>query len=340
MNFVFQGVDFRNCPAGAAEKLVLDVQQQRDFLRSCQSCSQINDALILNTCNRLEFYLYAAESFDTSAFIDRFISRNYWNEYKQTLYGLDVVRHIFSVAAGIESQIVGENEVFSQLKSAYSFALRCDIVQFMFHHLLHSAFRAAKAVKTHTNISVGALSIAQAAVELAADNFAIETSKVFVIGSGTNAGLVIKHLIRKNVEDITVVARNPDAAEQLIDKTAAGQFLPLSKLENRLSDVDIVFTATAAQKPLITAANLEKRVKPLIFIDLSVPPNVEPQAGKLDKVKLFNINSLNEIISENNRKRQTEIPIAQAIIDEHLQVFSKWFESLSDVSTVMKEANR
>jgi glutamyl-tRNA reductase len=334
MNLIFQGVDFKNCPSGVGEKLMLDAQQQRLFLYSCRACPQISDALILNTCNRLEFYFYAKKKeFDISAFINNFIFPDCWGKYKQTLYGLDVVRHLFSVAAGIESQIIGENEIFSQLKSAYSFALRCNTVKFMFHRLLHSAFRTAKAVKTHTNISAGALSIAQAAVELAAENTVIEKAKVFVIGSGTNAELVMKHLIRKNAGDIAVVARNPNAARHLISKTAAGQFLPLSDIEDSILDVDIVFAATSSQQPLLTAKSiLKKRTKPLLLIDISVPRNIEPELEKIDKVKLFDIDSLNKIIDNNNLKRTNEIPKAQAIIYEHLQTFSRWFVRCNAVS--------
>jgi glutamyl-tRNA reductase len=346
MNLFCQSVDFKDCPSGAGEKLILDAQQQRLFLRSCHACRQISDSLVLNTCNRLEFYLYAKKTFDASAFINDFLNDekadalNCWQKYRQTFSGLDTARHIFSVAAGLESQIIGENEIFSQLKSAYSFALRCDTVKFMFHHLLHSAFRTAKAVKTHTNISTGALSIAQAAVELAADNFAVDGAKIFIIGSGTNAELVIKHLIRKNAGDINVVARNPDTAGQLIEKANLGRYVPLSRLGDYLNDADIVFAATTAGRPLITPAELEKRVKPLILIDLSVPPNVESGTARLDRVKLFNIDSLNEIISANNRKRQTEIPKAQSIIDRHLWTFSKWFENLSIIPPVLEKAGR
>jgi glutamyl-tRNA reductase len=328
MNLFCQSVDFKDCPAAVRAELVLDKQRQRNFLNSCSGHIEISDALILNTCNRLEFYFCIVENFDISAFVDDFISYDGWNKYKRTFQGFDVASHLFSVAAGIESQIIGENEIFSQLKSAYSFALRCDTISFMFHRLLHSAFRVAKAVRTHTRINTGALSIAQAAVELAADNSDVSNAKVSVIGSGTNAELVIKHLIRKNAKDITIIARNKDAAEQLIEKNRAGRFLPLSELENNFSDADIVFTAAASQNPLITAANLENRSKPMILIDLSVPPNVEPITKKTDNIKIFNIDSLNEIISANNRKRQTEIPRAKAIIDEHLQIFAQWLESL------------
>jgi glutamyl-tRNA reductase len=297
---------------------------------------------VLNTCNRLEFYFYAKKTFDVSVFVSDFLkdkksdALNCWNKYKQIFSGLDAARHLFSVAAGIESQIIGENEILAQLKSAYSFALRCNTVKFMFHRLLHSAFRAAKAVRTHTDINTGALSIAQAAVELAADNFAVGKAIVVIVGSGTNAELVLKHLIKKKVQNITIAARNRIAGEQLIKRAGLGRYEPLSKLNSCLSDADIVFAATAAGKPLITAAKLQKRVKPLILIDLSVPRNIEPQAGKIDKVKLFDIGSLNKIINENNLKRQTELPKAKAIIDEHMQTFSQWLEGLEVVPMIKR----
>ncbi|MCX5632273.1 MAG: glutamyl-tRNA reductase [Phycisphaerae bacterium] len=340
MNLFCQSVSFRDCPASAGEKLVLDKERQRNFLYNCRDYPQISDALVLNTCYRLEFYFYAKKCFDVSAFVDDFVSHNYWNEYKQTFYGLDVAEHLFSVAAGLESQIIGENEIFSQLKAAYSFALRCKTVNTMFHHLLHSAFRVAKAVRTHTDINTGALSIAQAAVELAAANVAIENAKVFIIGSGTNAELVAKHLIRKNVTDITIAARNRIAAGQLIQK-AAGQFLPLNELENNLSDADIVFAAASSPQPLLTAKSiLRKRTKPLLLIDLSVPPNIESEVEKLDNMKLFNIDSLKEIINANNLNRKNEIPKAQAIIDRHLQIFSKWLEDLNIVPLVAQKVGK
>lgn len=327
MNLLCQSVDFRACPAAVREKLVLDMPQQEIFLRTCRENPQISDVLLLNTCNRLEFYFCLVEDFDISAFVDDFISYNGWSEYKRTFQDIGVVEHLFSVAAGIESQIIGENEIFSQLKSAYSFALRCDAIGFMFHRLLHSAFRVAKAVRTHTDINTGSLSIAQAAVELAAVNFNIAEAKVLVIGSGSNAELIVRHLIRKNAKDITIIARNKDAAEKLIEKNQAGRLLPLTELAHQLPCADIVFAASSSQKPLVAAAGLENRTKPLILIDLSVPPNVEPQTKKIKNIKLFNIDSLSEIININNRKRRTEIPKARTLIAEHLRTFAKWLEN-------------
>jgi len=331
MDLICQSVDFRNCPADLAGQLVFDTHRQKTFLCSCRRCSEISDALILNTCNRLEFYFYAQKQFDTSAFVDDFVSNNLWNEYKRTLRSLGTAEHLFNVAAGLESQIIGENEIFSQLKSAYSLALRCDCVKSAFHRLLHSAFRAAKAVRANTAISVGALSVAQAAVELAAGNFTIENARFVVIGSGSNAELVVKHLIRKNVCDIIIAARNKNAAERLIENAGIGLYMPLEELNACIENADIVFTASTSQKPLITAADIKNRIKPLIMIDLSVPPNIEPKVSVINNVKLFNIDSLNEIITANNRKRQIEIPKAKAIVGEHLRLFSQRLEDLKAV---------
>ena len=331
MNLICQSIDFRSCPADVPGRLVFDIHRQKNFLHSCRGRSEISDALILNTCNRLEFYFYSQKQFDTSAFIDEFISNNSWKEYKRTLRSLGTAEHLFNVAAGLESQIIGENEIFSQLKSAYSLALRCKCVKSTFHRLLHSAFRVAKAVRTNTGISVGALSLAQAAVELASNNFAIENAKVLVIGSGSNAELIVKHLIRKNVCDITIAARNKDAAERLIENAGIGLYRPLEELNAGVENADIIFTASASQKPLIKAGDIKNRLRPLIMIDLSVPPNIEPKVSDINSVKLFNIDSLNEIITANNRKRQIEIPTAKAIIDEHLQLLSRRLEDLNAV---------
>ncbi|MDD5011600.1 MAG: glutamyl-tRNA reductase [Phycisphaerae bacterium] len=328
MNLFCQSVDFRAAPAAVRKKLVLDPARQKLFLQSCRQIPQISDALLLNTCNRLEFYFCIVEDFDISAFIDAFISYNGWSEYKRTFQNLDVAEHLFSLAAGVESQIIGENEIFAQLKSAYSFALCCGTIGSVFHRLLHSAFRLAKAVRTHTDISTGSLSVAQAAVELAAANFNIAEAKVLIIGSGANAELILRHLIRKNAEDITIVARNKDTAERLIEKNQAGRFLPLAELKNHLPCADIVFTASSSQEPLISAADLENCHNYLISIDLSVPPNVEPQAENIKNIKLFNIDSLNGIININNRRRRGQIPKAKILIAEHLQTFVRWLENL------------
>jgi glutamyl-tRNA reductase len=350
MNLYCYSVNFQNCPPAAGERLVLDGLWRRDFLRRCGGYPEISDCVILNTCNRLEFYFYARKNFDVSRVIEEFFnsqetrllrrpagtSRNdikgCWNEYVQRFEGIDVARHLFRVAAGLESQIIGENEIFAQLKTAYSFALDCNSIKTAFHHLFHCAFRVAKAVRTQTGISSGALSIAGAAVVLAEINCEIEKAKVFVVGSGANAELLLKHLIKKKVKDITVVGRNQDRAMELIGKTA-GQFLQLEKLAEQISNADIVFTATSAKEPLIGAEMIKNRRNPLVMIDLSVPPNIE-QENSNDKVKLFNIQSLEKIIKSNNSKRKSEIPKVQAVINKHLPAVSEWFENKKAVQMV------
>lgn len=326
MNLICQSANFLDCPAAGCE-LSLERQRHREFLLDSKNYPQISDALILNTCNRLEFYFYCSKKFDISGHIDNFVSVQCWKKHKKIFFGIEAAAHLFSVAGGLESQIIGENEIFAQLKSAYSFALRCETINFVFHHLMHSAFRVAKAVRTHTNISTGVLSTAGAAVRLAAEQRAIGKAKVFVIGSGANAELVIKHLIKKKVGDITLVARNFEAASQLIEKTSV-KFLHLSKLKENLHNADIIFAATASQEPLIATEHLNECGHPLVLIDLSVPPNIEPEAARVSGIKLFNMKSLNEIISRNNIMRKNEVPRAKAVINSHLPAFTNWYENL------------
>ncbi|MEN6385449.1 MAG: glutamyl-tRNA reductase [Phycisphaerales bacterium] len=343
-----------NCPE-YGEKFILDRQQKERFFEQCRDIPQISDCLILNTCNRLEFYFYARKNFDAAEMINVFFNseetrllrhpaslklrrtpRNdtslCWEQNMEEFKGIEVPGHLFRVAAGLESQIIGENEIFAQLKSAYSFAIECNMIKAAFHHLFHCAFRVAKAVRTETEISSGALSIAGAAVVLAQINCEIEKAKVFVVGSGANAEVLLKHLIKKKVRDITVVGRNQNSTMELIKKTK-GKFVQLENLGEKISDADVVFTATSAKEPLITAEMVKNRINPLVMIDLSVPSNIEREQ-KNSNVKIFNIQSLDEIIKSNNLKRKNEIPKVQAVINEHLPVVSEWFENKKAVQMV------
>ncbi|HBG26826.1 MAG: glutamyl-tRNA reductase [Planctomycetes bacterium GWF2_41_51] len=328
MELFCQGVNFKRCSAAISAEFVLNKQRQEDFLGICRQHSQISDALILNTCNRLEFYFYAEENTDITKLVNDFIGGNQWEQYAEKFAGIDAAEHLFRVAAGLESQIIGENEIFAQLKAAYGFALSCGCVKYVFHHLLHCAFRVAKAVRTQTHISAGALSVAGAAVALASVNREIEKAKVFVIGSGANAELLIKHLIKKKVKDITIVARNSARAAKL------GKFLPLSNLSNHISNADIVFASTSSEEPLIKKDMIKNRSNPLILIDISVPANIQNDISETKNVKVFNIDSLNEIISANNARRQNEVPKAKTVVKKYLPQFSNWLKTLNIESMV------
>ncbi|HAL44567.1 MAG: glutamyl-tRNA reductase [Planctomycetes bacterium GWF2_42_9] len=324
-----QSVNFSEC-SGEAINFVLDKCQQENFLSACEKMQEIGECLILNTCNRLEFYFYARENFDVLQFIADTVGSE-WAECAQNFEGIEAARHLFRVAAGLESQIIGENEIFAQLKAAYSFALDCGTIKTAFHHLFHSAFRVAKAVRSQTDISSGALSIAGAAIAMAQINCEIEKAKVFVVGSGANAELLVKHLAKRKVKDVTVVARNHCSAMRLIGKTS-GKFMEIDGLAENILQADVVFTATSSKSPLIREEMIKERSRPLVLIDVCVPPNVD--AGENANVKYFNIESLNEIIETNNNKRKNEIPKAQAIVNQHLTGISEWLENKHAVTMV------
>lgn len=327
MELFCQSVNFKRRPIQEAGEFVLDKERQEEFLILCRENPQISDALVLNTCNRLEFYFYAENETIVSETIEKHTGAR-WEKYAEKFNGIDAAEHLFRVAAGLESQIIGENEIFSQLKAAYSFALACGSIKYTFHHLLHCAFRVAKAVRSQTEISTGALSVAGAAVATASINREIEKARVMVVGSGANAELLVKHLIKKKVKDITIVARNCQAAEKL------GKYLPLSGLSNHISNADVVFTATSSKEPLIKKEMVANRKNPLLLIDVSVPSNIEDGMSATEKVKIFNIESLKEVIKANNAKRRNEVPKAKAVVKEFLPQFSNWLKTLKTETMV------
>ncbi|OQA02642.1 MAG: Glutamyl-tRNA reductase [Planctomycetes bacterium ADurb.Bin401] len=327
MELFCQSVDFKRCSIREAGLFVLEKKVQEEFLADCGRKSQISDALVLNTCNRLEFYFYAEDETVVSQVIEAHIG-GIWKDYAGKFSGMDAAEHLFRVAAGLESPIIGENEIFSQLKAAYSFALACGSVNYTFHHLLHCAFRIAKAVRSQTEISMGALSVAGAAVATASINRELEKARVIVIGSGANAELLVKHLIKKKVQDITVAARNCQAGSRL------GKYVPLISLSKCISNADVVFTATSSKEPLIKKEMVENRKNPLLLIDVSVPSNIEDGMSEAENVKVFDIESLKEVIKANNAKRRNEVPKAKAVVKEFLPQISNWLKTLKTETMV------
>ncbi len=180
--------------------------------------------MILQTCNRLEFYTYARKSFDCRGFLTALIGQvrpgagDTWSKYSSESLGIDVARHLFEVAAGLDSQMIGENQVLSQVKSAYTQSLDCRTSSMIFHRLFHNAFRAGKAVRTDTNINCGAVSVGLAAVELAKKKIKMTGSTAMVIGAGENAELVARYLLKAGLSRLIIANRSKQRAKALASR--------------------------------------------------------------------------------------------------------------------------
>jgi glutamyl-tRNA reductase len=344
MKLVLNNVTYRNCPVHLREKVAFNVEKRHLLLKKMHAEEQICEAVILETCNRSEFYTYAKKDFDVSGFLAELIGQeqpeaaDVWSKYSRESVGVDAVRHLFEVAAGLDSQMLGENQVLSQVKSAYTESIYCRMSKFLLHHLFHEAFRVGKTVRTNTNINCGAVSISLAAVELAKKKIDLSVGKALIIGAGENSELAAKYLLKAHLQTLIIANRNMKKAQALRTRLKAGEVIGLTDINGRLADIDLVISSTAAAEPVVTyqavADTLLQRKKPLIIIDLAVPRDIDPQISRFDCVSLFNIDDLNEQISRNKEKRNREVPKAQAIVAEFTDRFMQWYDSLNLIPTI------
>jgi glutamyl-tRNA reductase len=236
--------------------------------------------------------------------------------------------------------MLGENQILSQVKSAYSESIECRMSKFIFHRLFHNAFRVGKAVRTHTDINCGAVSIGLAAVELAKGKIDLSQSSAMVIGAGENAELTARYLLKAGLPCLIIANRNKQKAEAIVSRLKTGRVIGLPDIVEQLADVDLLIGSTGACEPVITYEAvkdvLAHRDKRLLIIDIAVPRDIEPGVGQFKCVCLVNIDDLNERISCNKEKRQSEIPKAQVIVDEFTDKFAGWLNSLDIVPVISR----
>jgi glutamyl-tRNA reductase len=253
---------------------------------------------------------------------------------------MDVVRHLFEVAAGLDSQMVGENQILAQVKSAYAESLHARMSRLVFHRLLHNAFRVGKAVRTQTDINCGAVSIGLAAVELARDKVNLPAAQAMLIGAGENAELVARYLVKAGLSCLIVANRDIEKAQAMARQFDGGQAIGLVELAARLRDVDVLIASTAATEPILTRDGIEwalaDRTRPLLIVDIAVPRDIDPEIGQIDCVTLYNIDDLDGQIGANRQKRSSEIPKAQAIVEEFVDQFAQWYDSLDLVPVISR----
>ncbi len=303
------------------------------------------ELVVLSTCNRAE--IYAVGDANTTA--DRL--GQFFSEYHQVAHaevadhlyihrGADAARHLFRVAAGLDSLVVGEPQILGQVKAAYGVASDRRFTAALTNRLFHSAFTVGKRVRAETGLGEGAVSVSFAALGLARKIFGdLKGRTVLILGAGEMAKLTGVHLQSQHVKQITIASRTLSAAQNLADRLD-GTAVPWENLDAALATADIVVTATGAPDPVLTRARLEevlrpRRGQPLFIIDIAVPRDVEPAAGQLDQVFLYNIDDLRAIVQENLARRGAELDRAEAIVSEEVARFAAWMQSREIVPTVV-----
>ncbi len=346
MKLVLHSITHHKCPIEQREKVSLDEIQRRALLKKLRSADCISEAVILQTCNRTEIYLYAGKNCDTSALLAALIREagpdafEPWRKYARLLVGVGVVRHLFEVAGGLDSQMLGESQVLAQVKAAYTESLEAGMSRYLFHRLFHTAFRAGKAVRSQTSINCGAVSISLAAVELAAHKIDLTNATAMVIGAGENAALAARYLHKSNVSDLIIANRNKNKAEALCCRLKAGRSIGLADIPEELGDVDLVVASTGSQQPVLTyrsvRAAIARRKRPLLMIDIAVPRDIEAKVADFKCVTLVNIDDLNKQIEANRAKRSRQIPKARRIVGKFVAQFGRWQQSLDVVPVIAR----
>jgi glutamyl-tRNA reductase len=344
MELVLQSVNYHDCPVELRERVSFNSEQQQELMRCLLELDGINEAAILQTCNRTEIYLYAKKNVEWKKPVKEVIGRfggeigQTWGQYCKQKRGIDAARYLFTVAAGLDSQMLGENQILSQVKAAYLNSIESRASRFIFHRLFHTAFRAGKQVRTETNINCGAVSISLAAVELAREKMNFWSSTAMVIGAGENAELSARYLVKGGINSLIIANRSRDKAEEMCKRLGAGQIIGLDEIPDRINEVDLVIGSTGADQPVVTFEKIQNalsgRNKPLLMIDIAVPRDIDETIGRIKGVTLVNIDALDKRIDANREKRSSEIPRAEKIVNDFAVKFDRWLDTLSVVPVV------
>ena len=301
-----------------------------DCLLRSSGCAEV---LLLSTCNRVEVY-GASESrvstLDIARCLDRKIDSHISPEsapfYRYE--DADCVRHLFRVASGIDSMIIGETEILGQAKKAYEAARASGAAGRSLHRLFQRAFRVAKQVRTHTDITRGAVSVGSVAVDLAQKIFGdLRHCKVLVLGAGETSEKTARALISRGVTDLRISNRSAERTQNLTQLIAA-QAVPFHDWSNQCREVDILITSTSSERPLLSRAQLEPMLRdridrPLFIIDIAVPRNVAADVNDLDAVYLYDIDSLQSIAEQSLTMRREQVAVAEKIITQHVAEFGE-----------------
>lgn len=350
MHLLLLGVSHKTAPVDLREKLDFSSRDVGAAVEALAAQSSAAESVVLSTCNRSEIYV-ASDALDTAREeLVRFLSEYHqlpaesFTPHVFSLSDAEVVQHLFRVAAGLDSLVVGEPQILGQVKDAFQAAAERRCTGPVLRKLFDWSFNVGKRVRSETALGEGAVSISYAAVQLAKKIFGrLNGRRVLVVGSGEISTLTAQHLRAQGVAEVAITSRTAAHAQALATEVG-GHWVPWEGLANALGSSDIIVTATGSQRPIITKAHIEfalgRRRDPLFIIDVAVPRDVEASVTEFEQVFLYNVDDLQSIVQENISKRTTEIEHAEGIVREELARFTAWQKSRGAIQTVVALRDR
>lgn len=317
------GASHHTTPLEMREKLALTTEKMAAFHLRARALSGLREYAVLNTCNRVEFYGIVESVQVLNRFQDEFcglqgLSREEFARIRQCASGPEAIRHLIEVSSGLDSQMLGENEIFGQVKEAYADAQQLRTVGPVLNRIFQKTFQAAKQVRTHTAITEGHISVANVAVDLALNIFGTLKAQVLLLGAGEIGEKTARAFQSRGARDLTVSSRSFERAMQLAT-AFGGAALPFEHFPAHLAQFDIVVCSTSAPHTVVAAvdvaATMRRRAsRPLFFIDLALPRDVESSVANLPNVFLYNLDDLAAIAAQNRAARAAKVEHARELI--------------------------
>jgi glutamyl-tRNA reductase len=354
MHIAVVGLSHRTAPVEIRERLSIPEQTMEDSLQQLRSDDQVLEASILSTCNRLENYTLLRNPEQGISAVGQFLSQvsglaiEELSPHLFTYHHEDAVAHLMRVAAGLDSLVLGEGQILSQVKRMVRLGQEHRSLGPILNRLLNQAVSTGKRVRTETKLGTGAVSISSAAVELAQlkvgqargrdEMVSLDQEQVAVVGAGRMARLLLQHLQAKGCRGVVLLNRTVNRAELLAADfpDLPVQCRPLDDLDHCLSTCSLVFTSTAAEEPIISTERLcgLNRRSSLMLIDIGVPRNIAADTVSLSGVQAFDVDDLQEVVSRNQEARREMASEAQVMLEDEARLFLEWWDGLEAVPVV------
>lgn len=341
------GISHKFAGVAAREKLAFTQAQAQEALRRIIREGLADEAVILSTCNRVEIYGMTRNSEGTRTRLTRFLARYHHlaeEEMENEFFfreNEEAITHLYRVACGLDSMVIGENEILGQLKESFRQAVAAGAVRSIFHQLFNRAFRTAKLVRQQTKIGEGFVSVSSVAVELAQKILGdFHNKKLLILGTGKMSELTLKKIIKAGAGVIWVTSRRYFKAQELADKYAV-QAIAYEDWKSHFTEADMLLCSTSAPHPVVLKSDVEavmqsRKHKPLFIIDIAVPRDTEADVSRIEDVYLYNIDDLKGLCEANMNLRRRELRLCEEILQKQAAEFAAWLKQLHTAPVINK----
>lgn len=326
MDLICMGLNHETAPVQVREHFAVNADRQGEKSLKIIGLSTIAESVVISTCNRTEVYAAVEQADVGIGKLREHLAEGRDEQEMKHIYtklGDDARRHLFRLVCGLDSMVLGETEIFGQVKQAYKQALESGATKGTLNKLFQKSFAVGKKVRTHTRIQMGQTSVGNVAVDLAEKIFGkLSGSEIMVIGAGETSRLVAKSMMSRGASGITVTNRTHGRALDLAEELG-GNAVPFDQWEDVLARADVIVSSTGASEPVLRASQIEsvrrkRKYRPLFLIDIAVPRDIEPQVGEIDEVYLYDIDKLQHLAEEARESREQQVRLCEQIIEEEL----------------------